>query len=655
LIQDPRGDGVATSQPGNDTAPAEGRARRRRLIGTALVVAGTALLMAVALTTRAPAQTPAQTEPGPWRHALSLMGTPKQPADFRRLDYVNPDAPKGGMVRIGAQGTFDNFNPVVAGLKGVLAAGATQIYDTLMEESLDEVSTEYGLLAEAVRYPADYSAVTYRLRPNARWHDGRPVTADDVVWSFEVQKANSPFLAQYYRHVKTVAITAEREITFTFDQSGNRELPQIVGQLRVLPKHWWTGTAPDGRPRDITGTTLEPPLGSGPYRIKSFSPGRSVVLERVPDYWGKDVPVMVGKNNFDELRYEYFRDTTVALEAFKKGDLDFRTENVSRNWSTAYDFPAVRENRVIREEFPIRNLGRMQAFVMNLRRPKFADWRVRRAFDLAFDFEEMNRQLFFGLYRRGNSYFAGTELASSGVPEGQELAMLETVRDKVPPALFTQAYRTPVNGSPDAVRGNLREALGLLREAGWGVRDQKLVNATTGERFTVEILIDQPVFERVALFFKPNLERLGVEVTVRTVDDAQFENRLRAFDFDMLGVHSWGQSLSPGNEQRDQWSSESAERPGSQNVAGIRNPAVDALIERVIFARDRAELIAATRALDRVLLWNHYVIPQWISGVQWTARWDRFSRPERLPEYGLSGFPTIWWFDAAKAARAEAR
>jgi microcin C transport system substrate-binding protein len=593
---------------------------------------------------------PAQSA-GAWRHGLSLMGEPKYPAGFPHFAYVNPAAPKGGLVRLGANGTFDNFNVVIAGLKGVLAAGATQIYDTLMEESLDEVSTEYGLLAEAVKYPPDYSAVTYRLRATGRWHDGQPITPDDVVWSFEVQKANSPFLGQYYRHVKSVSVEG-RDITFTFDQSGNRELPQIVGQLRVLPKHWWTANGPDGKPRDVTATTLEPPLGSGPYRIKSFVAGRTVVLERVADYWGREIGVQVGKNNLDEIRYEYFRDTTVALEAFKKGDIDFRTENVSRLWSTGYDFPAVRDGKVVREEFPIRNFGRMQAFVVNLRRPKFSDWRVRRALDLVFDFEEMNRQLFFGLYKRNASYFGGTELASSGIPQGAELAILETVRDKVPAALFTQAYRSPVNGAPDAIRANLREALGLMRDAGWIVREQKLVNAQTGERFTIEILIDQPVFERVALFYKPNLERLGIEVTVRTVDDAQFENRQRAFDFDMLGVHSWGQSLSPGNEQRDQWGSDAADRPGSQNVAGIKNPAIDALIERVIFAKDRADLVAATRALDRVLLFNHYVIPQWISGVQWTARWDRFSRPETMPEYGLSAFPTVWWFDAAKAAKA---
>jgi microcin C transport system substrate-binding protein len=581
-----------------------------------------------------------------WRHGLSLMGEPKYAAGFAHLGYVNAKAPKGGLVRLGAMGTFDNFNVVIAGLKGVLAAGSTQIYDTLMEESLDEVSTEYGLLAEAVKYPADYSAVTYRLRESGRWHDGRPITPEDVVWSFEVQKANSPFLAQYYRHVKSVTVTG-REIHFTFDQTGNRELPQIVGQLRVLPKHWWTANG-----RDVAATTLEPPLGSGPYRIKSFVAGRTVVLERVGDYWGREIGVQVGKHNFDEVRYEYFRDTTVALEAFKKGDIDFRTENVSRLWSTGYDFPAVKDGKVVREEFPIRNIGRMQAFVVNLRRAKFSDGRVRRALDLVFDFEEMNRQLFFGLYKRNASYFGGTELASSGVPEGAELSVLETVRDKVPAALFTQPYRSPVNGSPDAIRANLREALGLMREAGWIVRDQKLVNAASGERFTIEILIDQPVFERVALFYKPNLERLGIEVSVRTVDDAQFENRQRAFDFDMLGVHSWGQSLSPGNEQRDQWGTEAADKPGSQNVAGIRNPTVDALIERVIFAKDRAELVAVTRALDRVLLWNHYVIPQWISGVQWTARWDRFSRPDTMPEYGLAAFPTIWWFDSAKAAKA---
>ena len=588
--------------------------------------------------------------PGDWRHGLSLFGDLKYPAGFTHMEYVNPEAPKGGRVRVGALGTFDNFNVVVSGVKGAIGSGIDLIYDTLMGTALDEVSTEYGLLAEAVRYPADFSAATYRLRPEARWHDGRPVTPDDVIFSLNAFKTHHPQYSAYYSHVVKAEATGEHEVTFTFDQAGNRELPLIVGQLTILPKHWWEGNDANGNKRDIAATTLELPLGCGAYRIKEFAAGRSIVYERVNDYWGTKVPLNVGTANFDEVRYEYFRDVTVVIEAFKADQIDWRTENSAKNWATAYNFPAVREKRVILEEFDILNIGVMQAFVLNGRREKFSDARVRRALNFAFDFEEMNKQLFFGQYRRINSYFEGTELASSGLPQGQELAILETVRDKVRPEVFTTPYTNPVGGSPENVRNNLRMALRLLREAGYEVRNQRLVNAKTGEPYTVELLADDPGMERVALFYKPSLERLGIGVTIRTVDSAQYENRLRNWDYDII-VSNWPQSLSPGNEQRNYWGSKAADIPGSRNLAGIRNPAVDELIDRVIFAKSREELVAATRAMDRVLLWNDYVVPQWTHGKIRTARWDRFGRPGTLPKYGLSGFPTVWWWDAEKAAR----
>ena len=373
-----------------------------------------------------------------WKHALSLFGELKYPPDFKHFDYVNPNAPQGGTVRQVATGTFDNFNRVVAGVKGSLAMGTELFTETLMTAALDEVSTEYGLLAEAVSHPDDHSSVTYRLRANARWHDGKPVTPDDVIFSFETFKANDPGLGAYYRHVVKAEKSGEREITFTFDGPGNRELPQIVGQLPVLPKHWWEGADKSGNKRNVTQTTLEPPLGSGPYRVKDFIPGRSIVYEKVADYWGKDVNVVIGTRNFQQLRYEYFRDSTVALEAFKGDQVDWRTENTAKDWATAYDFPAVRDKKVVLEEFPVRNSGVMQAFAFNIRRDKFKDARVRRAFNFAFDFEEMNRQLFFGQYTRIASYFQGTELACSGIPQGQELEILQSVRDKVPPELFTK-------------------------------------------------------------------------------------------------------------------------------------------------------------------------------------------------------------------------
>jgi microcin C transport system substrate-binding protein len=582
-----------------------------------------------------------------WRYGLSLFGDLKYPADFKRFDYVNPDAPKGGVVRMISIGTFDNFNIAVAGVKGSIAP-TIGVNETLMERAQDEIATEYGLLAEGAQHPDDFAWVTYHLRKEARWHDGKPVTPEDVIYSLEVLKKLSPMYASYYRHVAKVEKTGEREVKFTFDSPGNRELPHIVGELTVLPKHYWEGTDSQGRKRDISQTTLEPPLGSGPYRIKDFVAGRSVRLERVKDYWGVNLPVQVGQHNFDELRFEFFRDNTVALEAFKADQVDWIAENSAKQWATAYDFPAMAEKRTIKEEFPISDSGRMQAFVFNLRREQFKDARLRRAFNFAFDFEEMNKQLFFGQYKRIGSYFYGTDLASSGLPEGEELAILETVRDKVPAEVFTQPYQNPVGGDPEAVRANLRESMRLLKEAGYEIKDRKLVDAS-GKPIVVEILVDNPANERVALFFKPSLERIGVTTSIRVVDSAQYENRERSFDFDMI-FDVWGESLSPGNEQREYWGSQAADVSGARNTAGIKNPAVDALIDRIVFAKNRAELEAATRALDRVLLWNFYVVPQFSYPFARYARWDRFSHAE-LPKYARSGLPSLWWFDADKAAR----
>jgi microcin C transport system substrate-binding protein len=620
---------------------------RRNLLSAAAAVAVTPAFRRLSL-----AQ--ADAEKRVWRHGLSLFGEPKYPAGFKNFDYVNPAAPQGGLVRQIALGTFDNFNMVVAGVKGSLANGLELVHESLTTPALDEVSTEYGLLAEAVSYPDDRASVTYRLRAAARWQDGRPVTPEDVIFSLEAFKQNSPQLAAYYRHVVRAEKTGERDVTFVFDGPGNRELPQIVGQLTVLPKHWWEGADAKGRKRNIAETTLEPPLGSGPYRLKDYAPGRTIVYEKDPNYWGRGLNVTVGTNNFAQIRYEYFRDSTVALEAFKGDQIDWRTENSAKNWATSYDFPAVRDKKVVLEEFPIRNFGIMQAFAFNIRRAKFQDPRVRRAFNFAFDFEEMNRQIFYGQYHRISSFFEGTELASSGLPQGLELEILETVRDQVPPELFTKPYTNPVNGDPQKIRENLRTALALLRAAGYEIRNTKLVNAKTGEPYSVEFLVEDPSIERLVLFYKPSLQRLGMDVGIRMVDAAQYENRLRQWDFDIVTA-SWGESLSPGNEQRGFWGSAAADQPGSRNVVGIKNPAVDKLIDRIIYAKDRAELVAATKALDRVLLWNFYVVPQWAYGKQRTARWDRFGRPDNMPKYGAAAFPALWWWDAGRAAKTPRR
>ena len=585
-----------------------------------------------------------------WRHGVSLFGDLKYSAGFGHFDYVNADAPKGGAAAEAESGTFDNFNSVVAGVKGSLAAGIDLVYETLLVSSLDEISSGYGLLAEAVSFPADFSSATYRLREQAKWHDGTPVTPDDVIFSFDAFKKYSPQQSAYYRHVTKVEKTGDREVTFTADAPGNRELPRIIGELTVLPKKWWEGADKDGKKRNIGETTLEPPLGSGPYRIKDFSAGRHIVYERIKEHWSGGLNVNIGVNNFDELHYEYFRDSSVALEAFKADVVEWRTENIAKNWATAYNFPAVSDKRVLLEEFPIRNVGIMQAFAFNIRREKFQDPLVRLAFNHAFNFEEMNRQIFFDQYKRIASYFAGTELAATGLPAGRELELLEAVRDRVPPEVFTKPFTNPVNGNPDAVRNNLREAMRLFKQAGYEVHDQQLVHAKTGEPYAIEFLTEDPAYERVFLYYKPSLDRVGIATTVRSVDVAQYENRLRSWDFDII-MAGWPESLTPGNELRSNWGSQAAEESGSNNLIGIKNPAVDAMIDQIVFANNRADLEAATRALDRILLWNHYVVPQWYYGKVRSARWDRFGRPDQMPKYGRAAFPTIWWWDAQRAAK----
>jgi microcin C transport system substrate-binding protein len=610
---------------------------------------------AVANLAVAPGRLAAQPAERSWRHGLAVFGDLKYPPQFAHFDYVNPNAPKGGTVRLSGTGTFDNFNLVIAGVKGQLAGGVDSLlYETLLASALDEESAAYGLLAEAVSYPPDRSSVTYRLRPEAKWHDGRPVTPADVIFSFDVQKANGPRAFAYYRRVARAEQTGEREVTFVFDAPRIRELPQIVGELTILPKHWWEGTDSNGRRRNATETTLEPPLGSGPYRIKTFETGRTITYERFAGYWGNDLNVRIGHDNFAELRLDYFRDTDVEFEAFKGDQFDLQTENSAKNWATGYNFPAVRDKRVLLEEFPIRSTGSMQCFAFNLRRPQFRDARVRRAFNFALDFENINSQIFFRQYTRIASYFDGTELACSGLPQGRELEILEAVRGRfaadVPGEVFTTPYTNPVGGNAQAVRANLREATRLLEAAGYMVRGLKLVDSKTGRPLAAEILLSDPGYERYALFYLESLKRLGVQATIRTVDDAQYEGRMRRRDYDMV-IATWEESLTPGNEQRENWGTQAADMTGSQNIVGIKNPAIDALIDRVVTAEDRDDLTAAVRALDRVLLWHHYVVPQWNYLKTRTARWDRFGRPEHLPEFGEPAFPTIWWWDAARAAK----
>ena len=577
-------------------------------------------------------------------HAFAMHGKPKYGENFKHFEYVNPLAPKGGKLINEAMGTFDSFNPFI--LKGVKAAGLGLIYDTLMVGSSDEAFTNYGLIAESIIVPEDRSWVSFNLNPDAEWHDGRPISVDDVIWTFNTLISEGhPSFKIYYRDVELVEQTGKRQVTFRFPKSTNRELPLILGQMTILPKHYWEG-------QNFKKTTLKPPLGSGAYRIKNFEAGRSISYERVKHYWATDLPVNKGQSNFDEISYEYYRDRDVATEAFKSGAFDLRAENQSKRWATAYDFPALKEGKVKKILIPHERPTGMQGFVFNIRKDFFSDPKVRLAINYAWDFEWTNKTLMYNAYKRTNSYFSNSELSSSGtLPEGEELKILQKFKRQVPKQVFDEVYKAPQTDGSGNNRKNLRLALKLLREAGWAVKDGKLVNRN-GIPLKFELLIAYPSIERLALPLKQSLKRLGIEMSIRTVDVAQYQQRVDTFDFDMI-VSSFGQSLSPGNEQRDFWHSTNADRPGSRNLIGIKEPAIDKLVEMVIESPDRESLISRTRALDRVLLWNHYVIPHFHLQASRLVFWNIFGRPKNVAKYS-SGFPNTWWLDIAKEKEVRA-
>ncbi|MBN8913581.1 MAG: ABC transporter substrate-binding protein [Rhizobiales bacterium] len=581
----------------------------------------------------------------PHHHALSLIGEPKYGPDFKHFDWVNPDAPKGGAVRFATEGTFDSLNPF--SIKGVPAGPVGMIYDSLMVGSPDEESTEYGLIAAWVSYPADYSWAKFGLRTEARFHDGTPITPEDVVFSLDALKKAHPMYARYYKNVVKAEKTGDHEVTFTFDIAGNRELPQILGQLTVFPKHFWEATGKNGEPRDLAKSTLEIPLGSGPYKIKTVDTGNRIVLERVKDYWAKDLPVRIGQYNFDELRFQYFRERTAAFEDFKAGRADFWRENTASAWSTQFNFDAIKKGWVKKEVIPTKGVARMQGFVFNTRRDKFKDPRVRQAFNYAFNFEDLNRSVLFGQYTRVASYFDNSELAAKGLPTGRELEILKEFEKDLPPEVFTTEWKNPVYATPEDTRKNLGMAMKLLNEAGWQIKpgSSVLVNAA-GQPLKVEFLLGSDAFQRHVAFYVSNLRKIGVDATVRVVDDAQYEQRETNFDFDII-IDSFPQSNSPGNEQRDFWGSGAADQPGSRNTIGIKSPVIDALIEKLVLAPDREGVVAYTRALDRVLLWGHYVVPQWYNPYEWIATWDVFGHPATLPSL-TSAFTQVWWIDPAK-------
>ena len=574
------------------------------------------------------------------QHALTLYNeAPKYPANFQHFDFVNPDAPKGGTFRMAGFGSFDSLNPFIS--KGVPEQNIGLIYDTLMAQSLDEPFTEYGLVAGKIEKAPDNSWVRFYLRPEARFNDGQPIRAEDVVFSFQtLMSAGSPLYRGYYADVDQVIAEDPLRVLFKFKHSNNRELPLILGQLTVLPKHWWES-------RDFAKSNLEGPLGSGPYRVTAVKAGRSIRYERVKDYWGRDLPVNRGFYNFDVITSDYYRDNTVALEALKAGQFDYWLEMSAKNWANAYNTPAVAQGRLIKEQIANGNPTGMQGFVFNTRRPLFQDVRVRHALSLLLDFEWSNKQLFNGAYTRTRSYFENSEMAATGLPGPEELAILEPLRGKIPPQVFDQAFSPSVCDGSGMIRAQQRQAYQLLQEAGWRIVDDKMVDAQ-GKPVVIEFLLAQTEFERVLLPFKRNLADLGIDLVIRRVDVSQYITRVRSRDFDMI-VGSFPQSNSPGNEQREFWMSSSADKPGSRNYIGLKDPAIDTLVESLINADSRASLVAHARALDRVLQWGYYVIPNWHIKTWRVAYWDHIGHPQVAPKYDI-GINTWWIKPNAKPA-----
>ena len=573
-------------------------------------------------------------------HALSLIGKPKYDADFSHLDYTDPNAPKGGTVNLSAIGGFDSLNPYI--VKGRSAVGIGLTFSSLMDQPSDDPSAEYGMVAESVEVPEDISWATFTLRADARFHDGSPITADDVIFSLEMVKAKGiPLFRYYYANVAKGEKLSARKVKFHFTGPRNRELPQIVGQLLpMLSKRYFEA-------HDFEKTTLSPILGSGPYRVVDVDANRSITYERVKDWWAKDLPINKGRYNFDRLRYDYYRDNTVSQQAFKAHKYDYRAENSAKAWATEYDFPGAKKGLVLREEIPHQRPTGMQGFVFNLRRAKFQDVALRKAMDYAFDFEWTNRHLYYGQYARTESYFDNSVMAARGKPSPEELAILEPYRDKLPPAVFGETYHAPKSDGSGTNRANLRSALKILKQAGWVFRDRQLIDPVSDTPLELEILLVNPRSEGVVSAFAKNLKRLGITARLRLVDSAQYADRLRNYDFDMT-ISAFGQSASPGNEQREFWGTAAGKRPGSRNLMGIEDPVIDALIETLIAAPDYETLIPAVRALDRVLLHGHYLIPQIHAKFDRLAYWNRFGRAPVNPSNSPDFFS--WWIDPDKDA-----
>ena len=604
---------------------------------TGIKLAGLSLFMSLSLCATAQQSTVDKVQTVTPQHGVAMHGEVKYPADFKHFEYVNPLAPKGGTVRRSVvSNSYDSFHPFV--LKGVPAAGVSHyLYDTLTIQSEDEAFSQYGLIAEKIEMPADRSWVIFHINPKARFQDDHPITPEDVIFTFNsLIEHGAPFYKAYYGDVSKVSKVAEHQVRFDFKNSENRELPLILGQLPVLPKHYWES-------RDFSKSTLDIPLGSGPYKIKSFNTGRSITYERIPTYWAKDLPVNKGQYNFDEIIFEYYGDQTIALEAFKAGEYDFIVENTAKNWATAYTGDKFDNGTIIKEEVEHEQPVGMQSFIFNTRRDIFKDPKVREALSYAFDFEWTNKQLFFGQYKRTNSYFENSELASSGLPSEDELAILNTFKDQIPASVFTTVNKAPTTDGSGKVRKNLRTALKLLKEAGWSIKNKQLVNDKTSQPFEFEILLYQKSFERIIHPFTKNLAKLGINAKIRLVDTNQYIGRVRKYDYDMF-IMTLSQSNSPGNEQRDYWYSTNTNTPGTRNYIGVSDPVVDELVDMIIAAPDRESLVTRTKVLDRILLSKHLVIPQWHLPKQRIAYWKRLSHPDVFPKSGVN-FDTWWTSD----------